>query len=197
MTVSERFDSGSRDRFFHSMVVMGSALALGCGGVSVHDPSPRPEEDGFQAGTGGSGGAAIGTAGSGGTGTSTAGSGFVGVAGSAGTPPTHCPDAQYTCTGFTCDDDSWTEGGRCYCDPSRPLGAADCNAGKSFVCRSTLTDPRTGAALPQPTGLDCQCITVAETCSDACGAAYPEYADGYSCYEQAQVLCGCSFIFLK
>jgi hypothetical protein len=197
MTGFDRSDSGSRDRFFHSMVVMGSTIALGCGGISVDDSSPRPDEDAVRAsaGTGGSGGSAMSTAGSGGT--STAGSGFAGISGSAGTSPAHCPDAQYTCTGFTCDNDSWSEGGRCYCDPSRPLSAADCNPGTSFVCRSTLTDRRTGAALPQPAGLDCQCITVAETCSDACEAAYPEYADGYLCYERAQVLCGCSFVFLK
>jgi hypothetical protein len=199
MTAFERSAGDPRDRFFHSMVVMGSALALGCSGVSVHDASPGSEEDGVEAtaGRGGSGGAPTGTAGSGGT--ATAGTGSAGISGSGGTATSQCPDEQYTCTGFTCYDDVWTEGGRCYCDPSLPVSPADCNAGTTFVCRPTLTDRRTGAALPEPARLDCRCVPAAESCSDTCRATDPDYADGYRCTEpvRGEILCGCSFIYLR
>jgi hypothetical protein len=201
MTTSERFDPAARDRFFHAMVVMGGALALGCGGVSVHDPSPA-------AGTGevetnaGTGGAASSSTGAGGVGGAAApGSGTAGLPGSAGSlSPRRCPDEQYTCTGFTCDSDLWSQQGRCYCDPSLPVSPADCDAGMAFVCRPTSTDPHTGAALAQTGRVDCRCVPAGQSCSDTCRDAYTQFADGYACDpvpEPGDILCGCSYVYLR
>jgi hypothetical protein len=201
MTTSERFDPASRDRFFHTMVLMGGALALGCGGVSVHDPPAGAGADDLEAsaGMGGSAGSAPGAAGVGGA--AAAGSGPAGLAGSAGSvSPRACPDEQYTCTGFSCDSDLWSEQGRCYCDPSLPATPAECDAGTTFVCRPTATDPHTGVPLVQPGRVDCRCVPAGKSCSDNCRDAYTEIADGYRCDaapESGDILCGCSFIFLK
>lgn len=231
MTTTAPFDNTQRDRFFRTMVLMGSSLALGCGGIS-NDDTPREGTDDLEAngGSGGSANAAAGTggtstkAGSGGTAsapatggtTSAAGSGGTrsgtggattagtgGSGGSAGTATTRsCPDEQHTCTAFSCSNDLWNQEGRCYCDFSRPVTPADCEAGDTFVCRPTLTDPETGAVLAQPTRVDCTCAPTGDTCSLTCREAWSEFADGYFCLEPPElsvspVLCGCSFVYLK
>ena len=100
MTASAPFDPGNRDRFFRSMVLMGSSLALGCAGTSIHDGSPREDADDIaaRAGTGGSAGTTSSAAGSAGMATSgSAGMATSGTgAGGAATTPV-CPDEQRTC----------------------------------------------------------------------------------------------------
>ena len=185
MTASSPFETRTRDRFFRSMVLMGGTLALGCGGVSVHDSTPGEDTDDIEV-RGGAGG----------------GSGSAGASGMAGAAGTRaCADEQRTCTAFACYNDVWEQQGRCFCDFSRPTSAADCAAGTILVCRPTLTDPETGAVLAQPTRIDCQCVPAADSCNDACVDAYPPRGDGYHCAaleaKPDDVLCGCVFVYLK
>lgn len=219
MNAPAAYDSAERDRFFRTMVLMGSSLALGCGGISSDD-TPREGTDDLQAragadgsgdtaSTAGAGGRVSTAGGTGGTTSTTAGTGGTATAGtggsggSAGTATTRaCPDEQYTCTSFSCSGDLWNQEGRCYCDFSRPVGPEDCATDETFVCRPTPTDPETGAVLAHPTRVDCTCAPTGHSCSATCRQAWSEFADGYYCLQPPElplreVLCGCSFVYLR
>jgi hypothetical protein len=204
-------DTNEREQhpFFHTMVVMGSALALGCGGMSS---SVEPERtgsggsgggggkggSGSGAGSGGSTGSTGGTSGTGGTLIISAGTGN---AGPIEPGPFKCTPAQWVCS-----DDSVRCYGRgyglpndCGCDASRPTSPADCPAGEVFVCRDG-THTHEGVEYTKHVLFDCQCVKEQVNCETACNLLYP---DSGTCVEQFEqtggksVLCGCAVVVLR
>lgn len=210
---------------FHTLVVMGSALALGCGGASRYTQEAPDGTSGIGAanasggtasgggGTlGGSGGSVATTGGasssSGGTGgviaigggSATGGSAGTGgniVVGSAGKAPLpDCVPAQWSCSNIQCDPAGIVDSYDCTCDPTRPKSAADCAADQTVAC---LTGYMTTAANTEVySGFQCSCVPK-EDCATACQAV-----DGgpfKRCIEdQANgdpILCGCAPILLK
>ena len=211
--------SRNQSRMFRTIVVMGSGLALSCGG--------KAREDG-QASAGGSSGSAAagspsGASGSGNAngGSSSAGSsnggtlnigGMLGIGGSpAGGAPTvggatsvggaggtpACPPAEWTCSGPSdCGYETGWQPNSCKCDASHPKTSADCKLGQAFVCLSTGES----ASAPRH-GFDCHCVPSSSYCSAECASAYSNLAgSSLSCDDQTvpnTVLCGCAVVILK
>ena len=110
----ETDNEGGPHRFFHTMVVMGSALALGCGGMSNADEPERTARGGAGGGGGGSGGTGSGGAGSTGGSGGTGGTGILIMpGGNAGQPPVEpgpftCSPAQWQCDPYeACDGEGF------------------------------------------------------------------------------------------
>lgn len=190
--------------FFHTMVVMGSALALGCGGLSDSKPS---EDDASGAGTagttggtggtrnttGGTGGTASGTggtaAGTGGSsvgGTATGGSGgsqiIVGTGGTGNVlvTPGPFPCAPET---WTCKSDPFCAGRDyylpkdCTCDEARPASAAACPPAQTFVCRQAQY-AESGQRFTEPVPFSCACLPSNESCNAVCDDAFGYQGQG-------------------
>ena len=211
----------NQNRFFHTMVVMGSALALGCGGMSSHaEPERTRTGGGGGSGGGGSGGGGPSGGGSGSGGPSGGGSsggsppngGMSGtgsviiVAGSAGQTPVDpgpfvCSPGQWNCTGvYTyCEGDGFRLPESCACDSSRPMTPADCSDGETIVCRRATADS-TGRPFTRDVPFDCACVPDQSDCEVACDLAFP---DNGTCFEltdrgeRKSVLCGCAVIVLR
>lgn len=205
----------NQSRMFRTIVLMGSSLALSCGGKAGEDSPPTSGGSGGSTSAGGlfgtsgggasNGGSAHGGASVGGA-LSTAGAsqggavgvggspvgGAAAVAGSGGTPD--CPAAEWTCTASICNYDTGWQLADCKCDPSHPKSASDCKAGQAFVCLSTSSS----AAGPAQ-GFDCQCVPSNQSCAAECTSAYPGKAGQFfDCDAQAEpVLCGCAIVLLK
>jgi len=204
-------------RMFRTMVLMGSSLALSCGGVAQEDAT-KTTNGGSSAGgktatgtagasSGGTGGTTSASAGAAtsvggtltlGTGGSeivipTGGQGGTAGAGGAIVVPTDCPPSQWACTDDNgCDYESGWVPANCKCDPSRPKSAASCAAGQVYICRET------SYGSDKPYGFECTCVTPTNTyCS--CYDAYPSPGQ-YSCDTQSMpdtTLCGCAVVVLK
>jgi len=182
--------------FFHTMVVMGSALALGCGGESrsthgVPDGTAGMNTDGAGggAGNGGTGGGTLpggagtgalgggaGLGGSAGTGgiIVIGGTGGGGTAGSAGAPPTlNCPPSQYTCQYGGCDGFNVSDTQYCTCDLSRPQTPLDCgdDGSKTMVCFDGVQYNASGNVVSQHVPYECQCFEKQPDCATACQTA--------------------------
>lgn len=209
--------STSKDshRFFHAMILMGSSLALGCGGdttggsdSSSAGSSGAGGSDGSGA-SGNSGGSSAGSANAG-TGGVMIGTGGSSLAGSAGTNagpepiepgPFACPPEQFACdspTSISCGFDlqGYALPQDCPCDEARPTSIMDCQAGEAFVCLNATTN-HAGVPFTQNVPFDCRCVPRGE-CWSECYAAFQ--AD-LSCDPEAQTptgtLCGCAVIVLK
>jgi hypothetical protein len=219
VTVETEHEHEHEHPFFHTMVVMGSALALGCGGMSNSADPDRTASGGSggsgKGGSGGSGGKG-GTGGTGGTGGSsggTSGTGGNGGTGSliitAGTGnagpvdagPFTCEPAQWTCSDnrVPCYGDGYGLPQDCGCDESRPKTPADCPAGEIFTCRNG-THTYEGVPYTQPVLFDCQCVKEQVNCEVACELLY---ADSGTCIDEFErtggksILCGCAVIVLR
>jgi hypothetical protein len=203
---------------------MGSALALGCGGLSDGAEIEHEATGGTGAGGGGGGGAgAQGTAAAGGA-TGTTG----GVGGAAGAPlialnggtggsssvvtpsagmggmghmgpPADCTPAQWSCSDFgVCYRDGYGTPGGCECADTRPKSQQDCAATESYVCRLQRYD---AASLPliEPIPFECACVPKQMSCETACQATFGHdvhCSDGGPPSTDA-FFCGCAFIFLR
>jgi hypothetical protein len=212
--------------FFHTLVVMGSALALGCGGIS-HDHPPNNVPVGGSGGSGdgehGGGGAATdggggraastggGSTGTGGAVTSGAGSGNIIVlpSGAGGAPSgldagaageLACPPEQWLCAmTLGCSGSNLPSAADCSCDDSLPLSPEACGADESFVCRGATNDTR-GYPLPRPERYECTCVAAATECQTTCNLAFGQQA---RCLEGGQqiptdtILCDCAMIVLR
>src|SRR6478735_284496 len=144
-------DESSTHRLFAAIVLMGTGLTLGCGGVAESNQQVDTVK-----GNGG-GGSASGS----GTGTTTTIGGSGGLAvggsdpdsititlsGSGGvdpgpvTPgPFECPPQRWTCAPETeaCGlaGEGWALPDDCACDATRPEQASDCGANQVFLCRN-------------------------------------------------------------
>lgn len=210
----------TQTRMFRTIVVMGSSLAVGCGGVAQLNGSS--EGAGGSAGSsakGGSGGVSGsaqgigGFPGSGGSAISVGGTlafagsptimpGIGGAGGSAGSPslPTACPPSQWSCSvadgsGFQCNGYNGSFNPvTCQCDLSRPKSPSDCKPDATYTCLAG-----DGVAV---TAFQCACTSnAAQACADRCMATthLPD-GQGFSCYPNAtpnEILCGCAVIVLK
>ena len=196
--MSDHLSSG---RFFHTIVLVGTGLATGCGGkASGHAP-----DDGGSSASGGGGTAAVGGSSSGGDESSAGGSrsGTGGRAGSGGGPgsggaiengwggelgfggDSACPPEQWDCSETSgC---SPVEPLRCVCDRSRPKDAGDCALDEAFVCLPGAVDDRTFR-------LSCQCVPDAMSCSEACARSGPKS----DCWlDDEAFICGCEVTILR
>jgi len=191
-------------RLFAAIVLMGSGLAVGCGGVAEGhaDVAGAPGTSGSNATD------ASGTGGRGGTG---GGSGSgpmidVTIGGTPGQQPTvtpgpfNCPTEQWSCASNTCGDveQGWALPSECACEPSRPRSAKDCAADEAFVCQRVTSNAQ-GDRLSQPLALSCNCVTKTEFfCSQECDLAYG--VSSSSCVasdDERSALCNCAVVFLK
>jgi hypothetical protein len=203
-------DETSPHRLFAAIVLMGTGLALGCGGVST---SSR-EETGGGPSTGGGNGAS-------GSGTSTSTSGTSAGAGGPillpnggsepgiSVPPTPapvkpgpfaCPPQQWTCAKSECGlvASGWALQDDCECDETRPRVAADCQEGKVFVCLEG-TSTSDGRPLTETVPMSCKCVDKSMYfCSNECDLAYGQ--SDLTCQgdeSQLSALCGCAVVYLK
>jgi len=220
----ESFDQG-RHKFFRAMVLMGSGIALGCGGMvdsaEGAGASGHSAKEGDGAGTGGtsdgSGGTSAGSggttaalggtsSGSGGAATVTGGSSSTG--GAAGSSSA-CSPSQWRCDGFlACErPEGYTLPANCRCDETLPLSGDDCPSGRR-VCLA-VAFASDGTPLSEPVPLQCACAVAPSSCTESCRTAFPD-GDGHDCMDAIQpqklpaplpvdddILCGCSFVYLR
>lgn len=213
---AKRPESFAANRMFRSIVLMGSGLALGCGGVAQIDGGNggAPSGSGGAAGSpqpgqvGGSGNASAGN-----TAISTGGSlfitigggtGLAGASGVAGAPAVAnpgCPFSQWDCTksataGYCSSGATYGVeiGTDCFCNSNRPKSGADCQPGNTYACRSGVLSPTSTGTTP----FECTCTpTPADGSScNICDTVYNGYDD---CQTNTpnEVLCGCALVLLK
>ncbi|HVU04962.1 MAG TPA: hypothetical protein VHE30_24595 [Polyangiaceae bacterium] len=193
---------------FRAMVVMGSSLATGCGGVAETKAAGGTgaggaPPDGDSGGFGQTGG----TVGAGGTFLHPGG--FVGSGGALSTGgaadedagPFPCVPAQWDCTGVDLRCGGTGRGytlPACKCDPSRPRTEADCRLGDRLVCLDGLTDP-SGVPLPASVPFQCSCVRKTDSCQADCVAASPLRERSLHCDEDGpdRLLCGCAWVTLR
>ena len=202
-------DEQSPHRLFAAIVLMGTGLALGCGGISERTETAGPAG-------GSSPGDANQTSGDSGS------SGIVGTGGAVQTPPLNvagssvqpvpmplepvkpgpftCPTEQWACSAKTCDYNNQSRGlvlpEACGCDVTRPRSPKDCAAGQAFVCQriTAMTD---GRPLVEPLNLACSCQTKNDSCEDVCDSNKIGYVPCEWTEDQLGILCGCAIPYLK
>jgi hypothetical protein len=193
--------------FFHTMVMMGSALALGCGGLSG---SKSGDDDaggggtggttggtgnatggsgGTQNTTGGTGGTTAGTGGSSVGGTATAGTGgsriMVGTGGTGNVPvtpgPFPCAPETWTCKSApSCAGTDYVLPSDCTCDGTRPASADACPAEQSFVCRQARYN-ESYQPFTEPVPFSCSCMPGGVSCEVLCDEAFGNQGGQGSC----------------
>lgn len=198
-------------RLFAAIVLMGTSLATGCGGLAEGE---RQTGVGGQPDSSVSGSsAAAGTAASvgGATSTSTAGTSNTGgpvinIGGSTPAPataepgPFACPPEQWSCPSTECRsvDSGWVLPDACACDPKRPLKASDCQPGQVFVCQNA-TRRADGKMFTKPVALACSCVEKSGNfCSTECDVAYGQRdLQCFGAPDELSALCGCAVVYLK
>lgn len=202
MTHDQSHDSSPSHRFFHAMVLMGSSLALGCGGAtSSSSAEDETNVGGATTGTSGSGGAPAGGATYGGASAGVAGApNPTGGQSSVPPEPPSCPPAQWDCSRDPpiCWGDAYGLPESCACDRQRPSTVADCGVGETFVCRAGRMATADGLAV-NTVPFECSCVPSQETCTPICDDAYAPWG---SCREapvgdSQSVLCSCALIVLR
>jgi hypothetical protein len=154
--------------FFHTLVIVGSSFALGCGTDSREQESDDEEIE-FGGGSGGQ--SASGGAGSGGSPpifTGTGGTVASGGSSMGGSSATDCPPEQWSCPRFSCSWEFGQEGLDCACDRDRPASVEDCQASERFVCNRGWADSTEGDTYRE-LRFGCACVEEQATCSDSCG----------------------------
>ena len=197
-------DEQSPHRLFAAIVLMGTGMAVGCGGIS---------ENGRQVSVGGSS-PRVSSAGSTGSGaaTSTGGSTnmvMLPILGTSGTTtgpepvvpgPFTCPPEQWSCASQECDRShgGWMLPDACDCDPRRPLRPSDCEPGQVFVCQQAMSTSD-GRPFTMPVALSCSCVEKAMYfCTTECDTAYGHRdLDCLGSEDELSALCGCAVIYLK
>lgn len=194
----------STHRLFAAIVLMGSGLTLGCGGISEHEHANEPASGG-NGGLGGStstgGGSVIATGGAWPLPDNTIMPGVAGAPPAPVTPgPFACPPQQWSCSNPFCSpiEFGWALPDDCPCDPARPTQASDCAAGQVFLCRNG-TSTADGRPLTAYVAFECSCVDKSPTfCNNECDLAYgvPDAVCDVS-KDGARAVCGCAVIFLK
>ena len=215
--------SGARGgAFFRTLVLMGSSVALSCGGVTEAtgtggSPGSGGGPSGGGNGTGGgSGGSGTGSGGTGG-GALTLGSGggiiildpgtggWDGWNGYGGAFPTDCPTTQLSCSPQSVSNCSvqgfgfFVLPGNCECDSDLPASAEDCDAGEDFVCLGAAEDAA-GRRFDPPIPYACACVPGLEgtACSEHCPATAEVCSNPGELSEDLEAfLCGCALTILK
>ncbi len=210
--MSDQSGDPSRHRFFKAMVVMGSGLALGCGGVSEKDGKPG-DGNGGASNTGGSGTTTTGGATSSGGAAGTGGTFSLGGAGAGGTANggaanggaggavvmPNCPTTQWASPDYpqcATQGEGLVLPANSVCDPTRPKSADDCGPGQTFTCLEA-TGYADGSPLSEPTPYGCACVPDSENCRDECGELYSVDAWCHEGADPTSILCGCAIIVLK
>jgi|SRR5882672_5503324 len=203
-------DEQSPHRLFAAIVLMGTGMAMGCGGISENDRHVS---------AGGSVSVSVGgSSSSSGTGpviggaTSTGGTTNIGmppdlnVGGTTTEPqpvepgPFKCPTEQWSCASQQCaySHGGWALPDACDCDPKRPRSPSDCEPGQVFVCQEATTTAD-GRPFTKSVALSCQCVEKAMYfCSTECDTAYGKR--DLSCSgsaDELSAMCGCAVIYLK
>ncbi len=211
----KRAHSSDRTKMFHSIVLMGSGLAIGCGGVARIDASGGAAgsvsaSPGGASTGGASAGGAPGIAGTGsiisvGGTLSFAGAigvgGVLNVAGSGATGgtiagfinPLPCSPSQWSCADLdgNCEFGyGVTPGADCQCDSTRPAQASDCKPGQSFVCLQ-VSQNALGQPITPVVPFECSCQPTAVDCGTACDYAFPNASIGCYLDEANAIQCGC------
>jgi len=195
-------------RLFAAIVLMGTGLAAGCGGMAERDPEAS---SGGEPGTGavgtGRAGSSAGTAATTRAGGSTLDLGGSGTSEPERAPtvdpaslgPASCPPQQWSCLHNECySAGSWLLPKDCSCDLSRPRSADDCGEGLVFLCRKASLDSDS-RPLTRPVDYDCVCAPKSEQgCVAECRDAYVR--GDLSCEPTEDKLgtsCACAVIYLK
>jgi hypothetical protein len=195
-------------RFFRAMVLMGSGIALGCGGMSESNTANQATggtsaQGGTGAGStggtggtssstggdispaGGTGGTINPTGGTGGTISPAGGTGGTGTSGStSGSTSTGggsaCPPSQWSCatTPQCADGLNYELPANCTCDLTRPLAGSECSSGARACLEATVSPD--GTPLAQPVPFECSCAPDPTSCATSCHAVFPG-GDGHFC----------------
>lgn len=184
-------------RLFRTLVLMGSSLALGCGGVAERSA--------------GEGSGSGGVTGSGGTHLGSGGVPMPDEPMSTGGLPTlvpgpfDCEPAQLTCTmvsDYCYRNDQLDMSGvqlpdSCVCDGEKPLSVEDCAEGEIFVCRRAVLDSLQ-RRFDRTVDFDCRCVADEAECSEACewGCTSPDSAGGAGPTAPPR-LCSCALPILR
>lgn len=160
------------ERWFHTLVVVGAALA-GCGGKTLEQGGPATRTRGGAM----NGGATSASAGR--PGQSTGGSG------------TASPEACSFHTEFVCDD--YATLSNCSCDPSAPHDASACQSPFDFVCTEIPCTPSANVICLGVSVVGCRCDPSAPRPEDCempeqffCTTLYPDWRD-CACRPEAAV----------
>lgn len=163
----------ARSAFLFSLVALGSAFAVGCGGKAAENSS-RVSESGDGDGDGAGDGDGVATGGNFG------GDGDIVIVASGGTgmggSPFACAPTQWDCeeVGSTCNWPAGSTPGECSCDSSRPESPEDCPEGSDFVCMS-------GTTFESSVSFACECVPAQDSCAEACDIITD--AASSDCYE--------------
>jgi hypothetical protein len=208
--------------FFRTMVLMGSSVAMSCGGMTQGDGSGGSSSSGAGPNGTGSGGAGSGGAGSGGAGSGglpvgaggaiiiDPGTGGEGYYAWGGAFPTDCPTTQLACVGSKgCSQYDYgylTVPGSCVCDSERPESAEDCAEGEGFTCLVGSEDAY-GRRIDPPIAYNCECVVEDADWNGYCFGFCDAHSDSYgssNCTEPGETqedlqayLCGCAVTILK
>jgi hypothetical protein len=185
--------------FFRAMVLMGSSLAVGCGGA-VRDTGDGSKSAGGAADTGSGGHTA--SAGH------TASGGYAAAGGgeSGGSPAVMgpaCPSQQWACSALDrCEDGlsfSAASAKACTCDESLPITVTDCARGQVLACKAFTRDEN-GKDFVPPVPFDCRCVEQLGDCQSTCVSTFGIMAGGQTTCTDGfsdQYLCGCAYITLR
>lgn len=156
------------ERWFHTLVVVGAALA-GCGGKTLEPGGPEQSTGG-----GGTNSQTM----NGGTTSASAGQPSQAVGGSASLRPEACSFQ----TEFVCDD--YATLSNCRCDPSAPHNASACQSRFDFVCTEIPCTPSANVICLGPWVVGCRCDASAPRPEDCeapeqffCKTLYPNWRD--------------------
>lgn len=189
-------------RLFAAIVMMGTGITLGCGGISQTASGQSHGGSSGNAGVAGGGAAGAG----GGAALSTGGSNII-IIGTGDPEPTPvepgpfaCPPARWNCPEQTCGlvANGWALPDDCQCDPLRPEHPQDCAANEIFVCRrgTSTADAR---PLTEDVPFDCHCVERSMySCHNECSLAFGEQDASCDRSDDAlSAVCGCAVVFLK
>jgi hypothetical protein len=209
-----RIEPKTHHRFFRAMVLMGSSLAVGCGGQTITGESTSSSAGGSPGAAGSPGnGNVAGKGGAGGSSPSSGSSGSLqlGTGGSGGQPtvdpgPFVCPPAQWDCSPALTQCDYGTMNGwrlptACNCDSARPSSASDCAPDQVFVCLEG-TASADGQPLTRVVPFECSCAPKPTYCGLACDQAFKNTGGDFSCEQPTDpgardILCGCALPLLR
>jgi len=186
--------------FFHTLVVVGSSIALSCGGKAEDSSGLVDLGDGDGDTTEGTGGGHYGTGGlanhSGGTGGALASGG----SGTGGAFVRDCPPEQWDCGEYQCNWLSTEQiGTGCECDRERPTSAEECPPETRLVCKLGFEEQPGDQYSRQAQPFQCMCLGEQATCANYCdalrsGAWWPP---GEACDNEEAILCGCELTLLR
>ena len=209
-----QLDEQPAHRLFAAIVLMGSNLAFGCGGMSESDRHVGGGGPTNVSNGGSGGGTSSGNGASAGTDATTTPGGATTTTGgmpiNIGLPdpvpeavepgPFACPPQQWSCASTLCDYSysGWSLPEACACDPKRPRDAGDCAAGEVFVCQK-VTSNGDGRPFTKPVKLSCSCVEKTMSfCNAECNAAFGNRdlrCEGSD--DELSALCGCAIPYLK